>query len=713
MEALLAIVGLFVLVAFPIAVLSFLSGINHSLDRLADRVQSLSFDVASLKRHAESAKSGSPAGEAGERSEPEGVLHAESAENAEARSHAGFESHAESAENAEARSPAGFESHAESAEAMLRTESAEISSLPPSERGVARSAPPPLPPVAAGATARADARPSSPARLPLSAADEPPPEPTKFEQWAAAAWDWLRVGEAWRPGWIPGEYAVAAVQLLRAAALLLLFGAAWFVRYVHEQGWFSPAGRVAAGFAAAAALVAGGAALLRRRYRPVGLALAGVGFALAEFVDWAGANLYGVLPAPAAFGVAAALALAAGAMAWRASSLLLALVALFAGYSAPAFFPEAVRGGGDGPLLAWLLVLAAEAAVLATARGWRSLPWLSLAISFAHVVPLFAPGADGLGRGAALAFLGAHALLAWAQCYGHALLRRRAPFWFDAAAWLAATAATALLASPVAAAPWPVWAHGLPCLALAAGCAALAAAFRRRGVRGEGLRELFVGTGVSLALAFLCLSLDGSARCVALAAAGAALAWAAARFGSVAAGSLAPAAWLLWTVHVGEPTGAAERLLRIGSGVLSLWAGGLLVLRTPPRGERPFAPILLWGAWIASLVWGSWEARHAFPGAAPALALWWSALALATLVAGLRHARRDVRGAALCLFAAAAAKFLLFDQAGAPTPERVAGFLGVGLLLLLGSAVYIRSSARNGSGGSGAEPPSVGHPPSP
>ena len=35
-----------------------------------------------------------------------------------------------------------------------------------------------------------------------------------------------------------------------------------------------------------------------------------------------------------------------------------------------------------------------------------------------------------------------------------------------------------------------------------------------------------------------------------------------------------------------------------------------------------------------------------------------------------------------------------FDQAGAPTPERVAGFLGVGLLLLLGSAVYIRSATR-------------------
>ena len=698
MEALVVIVGLFVLIAFPIAVLCHLASLHGSLERTNQLLSRVSSDLAEVRRdswhaekkpHAESAESKS---------------HAESAETAESSSMPPSERGV--ARSAGGSTPSGAV-HGQSV-AMPRTEySPSLASLgSPLSEGAESKAPPPLPPA-----------PEKNAHTPLltirnevesiqhsafgiqhsrppAAADEPPPEPTKLEQWTAAAWDWLRVGEAWRPGWIPGEYAVAAVQLLRAAALLLLFGAAWFVRYVHEQGWFSPAGRVAAGFAAAAALVAGGAALLRRRYRPVGLALAGVGFALAEFVDWAGANLYGVLPAPAAFGIAAALALAAGAMAWRASSLLLALVALFAGYSAPAFFPEAVRGGGDGPLLAWLLVLAAEAAALATARGWRSLPWLSLAISFAHAAPLFVPRADGLGRGAALAFLGAHALLAWAQCFGHALLRRRAPFWFDAVAWLAATAATALLATPVAAAPWPVWAHGLPCLALAAGCAALAAAFWRRGVRGEGLRELFVGTGVALALAFLCLSFEGSARCVALAAAAAALAWASARFGSVAAGLLAPAAWLLWTVHVGEPDGAAERVLRIGSGVLSLWAGGLLVLRTRPRGEHPFAPILLWGAWVASLVWGSWEARHAFPGAAPALALWWSALALVTLVAGLRHARRDVRGAALCLFALAAAKFLLFDQAGAPTPERVAGFLGVGLLLLLGSAVYIRSSAR-------------------
>ena len=84
--------------------------------------------------------------------------------------------------------------------------------------------------------------------------------------------------------------------------------------------------------------------------------------------------------------------------------------------------------------------------------------------------------------------------------------------------------------------------------------------------------------------------------------------------------------------------------------------------------------------------------HHGFPDAAPALALFWSVYALATLVVGLRFARRDVRAAALSLFGLAAGKFLFVDQAGAPTPERVAGFLGVGLLL--GSAVYIRSATR-------------------
>ncbi len=518
-----------------------------------------------------------------------------------------------------------------------------------------------------------------------------PEEPTKLEQWAHAAWDWLRVGEEWRPGWIPGEYAVAAVQLLRAAALLLLFGAAWFVRYVHEQGWFSPTGRVIAGFLCAAALVVAGSRLLRRQWRPLGIVLAGLGFALGEFIDWAGANLYEVLPASGAFAIAAALALGAGAMAWRHASLLLGLVALFAGYTAPWFFPEAVRGG-DAALLAWLLLLAAEGAALALTRGWRCLPWITLAATIALSAPVFASDRlDALGRGWALAFAALFTAFAWAESLGHALRHRRAPFWFDLAAWAAATVAAAVAATG-AVSPWPLFAKGLPALVLAAGSLALAYAFRMRDRGDRATREWIFAVFSALVLVFACLSFDGTARCATLCLAAVGFVLFAGRRGSVIQAFYALLAWMLWLCYVGTPASAAARIGRIAPAVASLWAAGLLLRRMKAACGR-FAPALLWAAWAASLAWGTWEVRHACPGFATSISLYWGVHALATLIVGLLFGSRHVRGAALCLFAAAAGKFLLIDQAGAPTPERVAGFLGVGLLLLVGSAVYIRAAS--------------------
>ncbi len=566
-----------------------------------------------------------------------------------------------------------------------------VAAHPPSERGVAQRA--------GGSTSgtqeadRAIPTALAPAAWTGRAAQEEikPAEPTKLEQWAHAAWDWLRVGEEWRPGWIPGEYAVAAVQLLRAAALLLLFGAAWFVRYVHEQGWFSPMGRVIAGFLCAAALVAAGSRLLRRQWRPLGLVLAGLGFALGEFIDWAGANLYEVLPASGAFAIAAALALGAGAMAWRHASLLLGLVALFAGYTAPWFFPEAVRGG-DAALLAWLLLLAAEGAALALTRGWRCLPWITLVATVALSAPVFAPDRlDALGRGWALVFVALFTVFAWAESLGHTLRNRRSPFWFDLAAWAAATAAAAVAAT-CAASSWPLFTNGLPALVLAVGSLALAYAFKTRDKGDRATLEWVFAVFSALVLAFVCLSFNGTPRCALLCAAAVGFVLFAARRGSVIQACYAILAWMLWMCYVGTPASAAERIGRIGPAVASLWASGLLLRRMKTEASR-FTSTFLWIAWAASLVWGTWEVNHACPEFAPSIALYWGVHALATLIVGLLFQRRDVRGAALCLFAAAAGKFLFVDQAGAPTPERVAGFLGVGLLLLLGSAGYIRAAS--------------------
>ncbi len=720
MEVLLALLAIFVFLIVPIWILVLLTDLGRSVGSIAEHVAMLDMAVAGLRNRSRHPASATPLQEDAQRTPLDERIAAAAARK-----------QATSADMSGARNtspcpcgaspfPEGGKTKGNGGTFPPSSKGSTTPIMPPSERGEAavpprgvfRAAPdagneatarkdesvttPPLPGSAQPSTPPMINVPSSSSIIRVSSqpTESAPLEPTLFEQWAKAVWNWLRVGEEWRPGWIPGPLAVAAVQLLRAAALLLLFGAAWFVRYVHEQGWLPPGWRIVAGFAATAALIVAGARLTRRNYRPIGLALVGLGFALGEFVDWAGANLYGVLSAPAAFGIAAVLTIGAGAMAWRHSSLLLALVALFAGYTAPLFFPEAVRGG-DAALLGWLLLLAAEAAALATARGWRCLPWIAIPAGFAFSVPALtsAPRLAVLGHGVALAFLGVHAVLAWAQSLGHSLLRRREPIGLDALAWFLATVASAVLATSVTT-PWPVWTHGLPCLALAAGCAALSDSFTRR-IGFDPLRtEVLRGVGGTLALVFLSLSFTGSARCVLLSAAAVGCVAFASWRRSVAVAALALLAWTLWIGCVGEPSTAAERALRIGSAVASLWASGLL-LRRKDFGAGWVAQGFLWAAWAASLVWGSWEVHHGLPAAAPALALFWSVYALATLVIGLRFARRDVRGAALGLFALAAGKFLLVDQAGAATPERVAGFLGVGLLLLLGSAVYIRSATRS------------------
>ena len=405
-----------------------------------------------------------------------------------------------------------------------------------------------------------------------------PSEPTKMEQWANAAWNWLCVGEEWRPGWIPGEYAVAAVQLLRAAALLLLFGAAWFVRYIHEQGFFSPMGRVVAGFVLAAALVVAGSCLLRNQWRPLGLVLAGLGFALGEFFDWAGANLYGVIPASGAFAIAAVLALGAGAMAWRHASLLMGLVALFAGYSAPLFFPEAVRVG-DVVLLAWLLLLAAEGAALAMTRGWRCLTWITLVATIALAAPVFEPNRlAALGRGWALGIIALFAIFTWTESLGHALLHRHAPLKFDLVSWVAVTAVSAMAGIVTTYVHvfsygfyhWPLFTHGLPALVLAVGGLALALAFHLRGIGDRATFEWLIDGVSALVLAFACHSFEGTPRCVALCVAAVCFVLIAARQGNAIQAICALLAWVLWLVYVGTPASAAERIGRIGPMVASL-----------------------------------------------------------------------------------------------------------------------------------------------
>ncbi len=77
----------------------------------------------------------------------------------------------------------------------------------------------------------------------------------------------------------------------------------------------------------------------------------------------------------------------------------------------------------------------------------------------------------------------------------------------------------------------------------------------------------------------------------------------------------------------------------------------------------------------------------------PLITLWWASCAIALVVIGLRRHQPLHRYSGLCLFTLATAKLLLLDLAELDGLERIAAFIGVGVLLLLVSFLYQRAAA--------------------
>ena len=53
-------------------------------------------------------------------------------------------------------------------------------------------------------------------------------------------WQWIVVGEEYRRGGMPKEYAIATTWMLRAAVLLIVFGLTYFIKYTHDRNLLPP-----------------------------------------------------------------------------------------------------------------------------------------------------------------------------------------------------------------------------------------------------------------------------------------------------------------------------------------------------------------------------------------------------------------------------------------------------------------------------------------
>lgn len=244
---------------------------------------------------------------------------------------------------------------------------AEVPSPVPVSPSPAPTSPAPSPPRAGPSSTgeEPEGRPiPAPPRSPTPAAAEiGPPATAKPPGFGTRLMAWLTTGGG----------------LVQVGVVVLFVGAALFVGYAADRGWYPLEARLATAALGGFVLVVVGHRLVPRR-RIYGLALQGGGLAIVYVTVFAATVRYGMLPAPSAFVVFVGIAAVAGALAAAEDSRVLAHLAVLGAVAAPLVVGV---GGTPAPLLfGYLLAVDVAVVSLGAWRGWTELPPLGSAGSF-------------------------------------------------------------------------------------------------------------------------------------------------------------------------------------------------------------------------------------------------------------------------------------------------------------------------------------------
>ncbi len=189
-------------------------------------------------------------------------------------------------------------------------------------------------------------------------------------------WQWLIVGEEYRRGGMPKEYAIATTWMLRAAMLLLIFGLAYFIKYTHDRNLLPPELRLSVAALFTMALLGVGCRLLKgAKYRIFGTALAGAGFTGLYLCVFASVSVYHLLSPLAGLAGLVVVTAAGVALALRFNSILLAVLAVCGGYLAPVLMDTGSRNLAG--LYGYMLILVIGSLVVARMRSWQPVNILS------------------------------------------------------------------------------------------------------------------------------------------------------------------------------------------------------------------------------------------------------------------------------------------------------------------------------------------------
>jgi uncharacterized membrane protein len=527
-----------------------------------------------------------------------------------------------------------------------------------------------------------------PAMRSLFGDDEPP-----ADRGASATWDWLGSRSL---AWIGGAVTLLGVVLLLVLAI--------------QRGWLGPGPRLLCGLGFAAVLLAVGWRVRRTPSGSIGgFALTATGIAALYLDVVAATALYGYLPVPVGLAAGLVIAVAGLLLASRWNSLTLAVfVVLAAAACAPI-----ITHGVTALMVAFLLVLAWAATPVQLRRQWR---WLAVA---AYAPPLvgslvldrFTVAATGSTLTATVAVAGVTVL----ACLGLAVatvlrgdddplalgLLIAAPTPIMAAAPLLTRWPAVICLAAVSVSLFAIWAVNLlrtPPLPArftgAAGAVGVVTVFQASAMATAGDTGTFTITVLSLTilLAAAAYRIRGRGALIAAGAYGA-VGLVAAVAGSVHVTLLVRAP----VTHLDTTT------LRSAVVVAALLTVAVVVIAAAVVRLELGMPGIWWPLGLVGLYGFSGTVLCASMLVAPdqqgflvgqvLVTVGWTACALLLLVKGINVV--SARMAGLALVAGALLKLIVFDLSTLGGVERVAAFLGSGIVLLAAGVWYARAlSAR-------------------
>jgi uncharacterized membrane protein len=204
------------------------------------------------------------------------------------------------------------------------------------------------------------------------------------------------------------ESQLGARVLSKVAVVLLLVGAAWFLKWAFDNRWIGPRGRILTGLLAGVAVILWSEHFRRQRLAAFSYALKAVGSGVLYLSLWASFQLYHLVPAPVALIAMIAVTAWNAVMAWSQDAPLLAAYALLGGYLTPLL----LSSGGDHEifLFTYLFAIAGSLAALLRLKPWNHLLLGALPVTTAYFIGWYVQFFDSSKASLTIAF----ALLLWA-----------------------------------------------------------------------------------------------------------------------------------------------------------------------------------------------------------------------------------------------------------------------------------------------------------